>query len=311
MEKVIFISQNKNVGSDLMRVKQIVNILNNDNVIIKVAEYEELKNYENTTFVWVKEINIDIIKSLHPSNIHIYDIIDNYIYKPELVTDILNSNIINTVIVNNKFTVNHIYKNTKFNGSVKVIYHHWDPIYNTAILNNQDKLTFGYMGSLPSLYHTDNFLYYNDLIQMYQVELLNTEDGKYYNNILTNTILGQDQCSLENININFNCHVSIRKINSNVAKFKTSAKIATASFFNHNIITIYEESVKDLLTDEYPFIIRNDDIESVKDMFTLAINDYNSDKVLWNKGLSIMEKVRERLDITNIKDEYCQLLKLS
>jgi len=319
--KIIFMLQDGLLPSDNMRGKEIIDTLENKNIIfitqflnssnsVKETLYDEIKEYKNSLFIWIKKIQLDIIKRLNYCNKHVYDTVDNYIYTKDFITNILNLNLVNGLIVNNRFMLNHIFSDTKFNGLIDIVYHHWDPIFKTAILNNQDKLVFGYMGSLPSLDHTDNFLYYKELIKLFQIELLNTEDAKYYTNSIKNNekVLSSKQKDLKNININFNCHISIRKIDSEVSKFKTTAKIATASVFNHNIITTNEECVKDLLTNEYPFILKKDDIESVKNMFELVIKDYNSTKILWNKGLDIMKRVKDRLNLDTIKNDYIKMI---
>jgi lipopolysaccharide biosynthesis glycosyltransferase len=123
-------------------------------------------------------------------------------------------------------------------------------------------------------------------------------------NILTNNSLTKN---LSNLNIKFNCHISIREIDSELFKFKTSAKIATAAYFNHNIITTYEESIKDIMPEDYPFILYSTDTESIKKMFNIVINDFNGDKNLWNKGLKIMKKIKEDLSIETISKKYLEI----
>ena len=39
-------------------------------------------------------------------------------------------------------------------------------------------------------------------------------------------------------------------------------------------------------------------------MFDLVIADYNSDKILWNKGLKIMAEIKNKLDISSIIKDY-------
>ena len=109
---------------------------------------------------------------------------------------------------------------------------------------------------------------------------------------------------------NFNCHVSIRTLNSDVSKYKTTAKIATAAFFNHNIITTCEESVSDVLPPDYPFLLKSHDYYTVKEMFQTVINDYNGNKKLWNKGLGIMKDVKSKLCLSNIINEYFEIFAL-
>ena len=103
-------------------------------------------------------------------------------------------------------------------------------------------------------------------------------------------------------------HLSIRENDSMLSEFKTTTKIATASANKHNIITTKEESVKDLLPDDYPFLLKNSNIETIIDMFKLAINDYNNGKKLWNKGLRIMSEVKQKLSIENIAGDYFNMI---
>jgi hypothetical protein len=316
--QIIFMSYNNHIGSDNLRVKQIAKVLNKNNIII-IPQCNEnthlpnknllniIKQYKNSIFIWVWSINIDGLKiTKNNNNINIYDCVDKYLYEYDKINNILNNNLINCLIVNNNFMKNEIISTTKFNGNIEVIYHHYDTIFESTSLSNQDRITFGYMGSLPSLAHTNNFLYYKKLMLKYPIEFLNTEDGKYYTNDINHNIIinGVSQKELNNLNINFNCHISIREFNTKESKYKTTAKIATAAFFNHNIITTYEEAVKDILPEDYPFILKSDDYNSIKNMFELVINDYNGDKTLWNKGLEIMKNVKNRLSIDNIKNDY-------
>jgi hypothetical protein len=324
MKKIIFVSHNNNIGSDNLRVMQIVNILKNNYDIeiisqfyegtwnIKSNLYDELKKYNNVIFVWVWSIDINIInklKCMNTCNIHIYDLVDKYIYDTQKINNILNLNYLDGIIVNNKYMKNYIYQNTLYNKDIYVIYHQYDLVYETAILSNQDKLIFGYMGSIPSLKHTQNFMYFEKLIKIYDIELLNTENKKYYKNIDSEIIksIKSSQVSLDFIPIKFNCHISLRETYSDIFRFKTTAKIATASFFGHNIITTWEEAVKDVLPENYPFIIKDDSFESICKMFDLIIEDYNNEKKLWNFGLSLMNQVKHKLSINNITNEYINM----
>ena len=48
---------------------------------------------------------------------------------------------------------------------------------------------------------------------------------------------------------------------TDVSKYKTTAKIATASALGHNIITTNEKSVIDILDENYPFILKDSKYE--------------------------------------------------
>jgi len=322
-KKIIFFSYNNLLGSDNLRAKQIANSLNLDSDSI-ITQYIEgtndrkpilpdiVKKYNNCIFFWIWSIpNMDILLlAKQNNNINIYDCVDNYLYNKNEIDKILDTKLIDTLIVNNNYMKNEIRNNINFLGNIEIIYHHYDIIFEKNILINQNQLTFGYMGSLGSLRHTDNFLNYKKLMFKFPIEFLNTEDGLYYtNDILHNIIInGTHQHNLSDMTINFNCHISIRKLTDNISKYKTTAKIATASFFNHNIITTYEESVKDILPDDYPFLLKTDDFETINKMFELVIDDYNTDKILWNKGLEIMKEVKNKLSLESIMNDYNRLI---
>ena len=315
-KKIVFISYNNNLGSYKLRVKQIINSLNFNNISIlkchkKTNFIDNINLYKNSIFIWVCHINVDdLILSRNNNNINIYDCVDKYLYDYENINYILNNNYIDCLIVNNNYMKTEIKENTKFKGNIEIIYHHYDPILKNVKLIYQDKLTFGYMGSIASLRHTDNFLYYKKLMFKYPIEFLNTEDGLYYtNDVLHNVIInGKPQENITNMFLNFNCHISIREINSNISKYKTTAKLATSCFFNHNIITTNEESVKDILPENYPFLLKSSDYNSVIEMFDLITKDYYSDKKLWNFGLEIMNDVKKKLNLEIIKEEYIKMI---
>jgi hypothetical protein len=318
--KIIFICKNNKCGSYVMRAKHIVEKLDDKNIFILFMENFNkdvfkniLSKINNSILIWVKEINLKYLTlTFNKNNFNIYDIVDNYIFNYNSIQKIFNFNLVDCIVVNNIFTKNEIIQNNKYNGFIKIIYHHYDPCFENLILTNQNKLKFGFMGSLPSLYHSNNFIYFDKLVHKFNIEFLNTEDGKYYTENIKNNIpiKSSNQINLSEMEINFNCHISIRESNTDLFKYKTSAKIATAACFGHNIITTYEESVKDLLPVEYPFILFSDDYESICKMFKLVIKDYNSDKVLWNKGLQIMKVLKKKLSIENIINDYNDLFKI-
>ena len=331
---IIFLS-NKNdgsIGSDKLRVNDIITYLINENLYTNIYKFnqidnvgnaninllENLSHYDNSIFVWVWTINIDIINKLNRQNkniIHIYDIIDNYIYNFDYINNILNHNLIHGIIVNNNFMRNEIKKNINYTGRIFIIYHHCDNDYNSIKLINQEELSFGYMGSIKSLKHTDNFLYFNELSKIYPIKFIDTEDWIEYtkeikNNLFENILSYANKYDKNNIYLNFNCHISIRKNNTRESLYKTTAKIATAAFFNHNIITTLEESVKDILPLDYPFILQDTNYDTIINMFNIIITDYNSNKILWNKGLKIMEDVKKKLNLNNVINGYINMFKL-
>lgn len=309
---IFFIVSKKNQGSAILRGVQISDELNRLNIESKVVTESEIPpQQKNSLFVWIKQINLECVKRM-AENIHVYDVVDNYIYRQKLVTHIINNKLVDHLIVNNKRMKTEMCKNYNFSvNDVSVIHHHWDPRVSTAVKVNQDNLTFGYLGSVASLKHTNNFLHYNEIVDRYDIKFYDTEIGKDVSNLVSSGLPVRDRTNpnaFSSLKINFNCHISIREENTPEAKYKTSAKVATASALNHNIVTTYEHATKDILPEEYPFILKKTDKESIFKMFNLIKMDYDTGKVLWNKGLSIMKDIKQSLNIQTVITDYVQLI---
>lgn len=311
---IYFVIQHKNQGSSILRGVQISNELNNLGIKSKVINPHEVPtNEENAIFFWVKNINLNIVKRCRKTSHHIYDIVDNFIYNKRMVDEAIKSKLLDRIIVNN-FSMKLDFS-TKYNISlddILVIHHNWDPRIANAIKENQNNLTFGYLGSVASLSHSHNFLHYKEIAEQYNISFHDCEIGADVTDSIKNKIkipsCSWNKNAMSEAKIGFNCHVSIREKDSPLAKYKTSAKVVTASALGHNIITTYEDAVQDILPNEYPFILKNTDIESVRKMFDLVKEDYNSNKLLWNKGLEIISLVKKESTISNIANKYINLI---
>jgi hypothetical protein len=314
-DNVYFIVKNKKVGSAIMRGLQMCKELSKIGVSANVLTHRQLNNcIDNSIFIWVKEISEKLILK-SPNNFHIYDVVDAYLPNKNYVQDLLNRNVFNGLIVNNLYMKDEIEKTTEFLGKIFVLHHHWDPRLETAKKIDQSELKFGFFGSLASLNHTDNCLHYKQLMSEFSIQMYDCESGVYVENLgFTNRFFRprRNLNAMNNLTINFNCHLSIRENDTDVSRYKTTAKIATASALGHNIITTNEKSVVDVMGEDYPFILKNSEYNTVTDMIDLVKEDYNSDKLLWNRGLAKMEQVKYKLSINSIANKYlelCQSLK--
>ena len=310
-KNILFVKQNNNTGSDKLRVFDIVDNIDKK-FKIKIITHEDFKDniFKNSIVIWIKKINLQLIrKSKLNQNINIFDVVDNYLYKKQVINKLICENLLDVLIVNNNYMVNELQK--KFNPCCEIIaiHHHWDQGLANCTTSERNKLKFGYAGSITSLFHTNNFLHFMKLKNDFPITFLNTESGKDVSNLIYDNkkVKSHKQVKFK-MNFNFNCHISIRKINSDVFRYKTTAKIATAAYLNHNIITTYEDSIKDVLPNDYPFLLMKDDYDSIKKMFDIVINDYNGDKILWNKGLKMMQNIKAKLDIQTIIKEYEKLI---
>lgn len=317
MKEIYFIVQNLKAGSTLLRAYQIRDELLKYNkqqiIVIDINIISQLKNKENSILIWIGPIGHKYINTLSKTNINILDIVDKYLYNKLEVEESLNNNIYQNVIVNNNYMKIYFQKNTRFDGKIYVIYHHWDPRLSLTSTEIKDKLVFGYMGSIKSLLHTDNFLYYDILIKQYNIIFFDTELGiDVTQNVINNNLNYPIKYNADNIPkiLWYNCDINIRDPSSDISKFKTTAKIATAVALGHNIITTLDEAVMDILPLDYPFILENSDYTTVNNMFLLVTKDYYTDKILWNKGLAILKKIKNILDIKTIINNYINLLNM-
>jgi hypothetical protein len=305
---IFFVVAKTDQGSAILRGIQISDQLNQLQVDSKVVTESEIPKDEiNSLFVWVKNINPDLIKQL-PQNNHVYDVVDNYIYQKELVQSVIQSGVVNHVIVNNEFMKLEIHNENNISlKDISVIHHHWDPRISTAQKENQSNLTFGFLGSVASLAHTDNFLHYRTLADEYKVRFYDTEIGKDVSDLVNadkKIVVNRNPNAMQELKIHFNCHISIRKNDTPESKYKTSAKVVTASALNHNILTTYEQATKDILPNEYPFILKDTDLKSIKEMFDLIKADYADKKILWKRGLEIMRSIKEQTSLSKIANDY-------
>ena len=75
-----------------------------------------------------------------------------YIYQKELVQSVIQSGMVDHLIVNNEFMKLEIHNENNISlKDISVIHHHWDPRISTAQKENQSNLTFGFLGSVAAL----------------------------------------------------------------------------------------------------------------------------------------------------------------
>lgn len=308
---IYFVIGNSRSGSSNLRAVQIQEKMTGriENKIT-IIEKKQINKYEKALYIWVKSIDLNCINK-ETKSINIFDPIDNYVYKKKHIDNLLKRGLIDGLIVNSSYMKIYFKENLKFTEEIFAIHHHWDPCFDKVKKIDQDVLKFGYIGSIASLSHSNNFLHFKKLIVEYPIELIDTELCEN----VTNKILKGEKLrikhnlNLKNIELNFNIHLSIRENESLLSNFKTTAKLATAAANNHNIITTKEKAILDIIPDDYPFLLESTDYETVINMFNLVIEDFNDKKELWNKGLKIMKEVKEKLSLDNVVKDYITMIK--
>ncbi len=305
MKSIYFFSSNIKQGSTLLRGHQIKACLEK-NIPNKIKVTTPDCKVKNAIIIWIgphrHKYRID------KSNINILDVVDKYIRQKKICENTLNQ--YHGIIVNSYKMRDYFVKNLKYLKKIKVIPHHWDPRFATT-QTESPKLCFGYMGSIKSLPRYPNFLYFQYFGGKYPIEFFDTEIGRSVTDKIQSEINYPIIFSENNIpkKVLFNCDISLRPKDSQVYRFKTTAKIATAAALGHNIITTDDWAVQDILPDDYPFLIKDISKENIDKMFQTIIDDYQGEGILWKKALKMMEDVREKLSIEKVVLLYTDLIK--
>ena len=302
---LMFVAQNPQLASVTMRGRQFIDQWK----IPNPSDADNKRSHSNSPADWkygVEQCGIntctDVCVFLGPCKDHkwpkkscckvkILDVIDKYLYEKKHIDASLNH--YDALVVNSNYMKDYFQRERNFMGDILVLPHHSDPRWRdtkTTMTKSSDTLRFGYTGSIPSLAHTDNFLHADDIKERYPITFVDTDEG-----ILPDTL-------------DFGIDMSIREPDTDVSRFKTTAKVATAAALGHNIITTWDEAVKDYLPEDYPFALKDSSLETIQKTMDMAMADYAGDQVLWKKGLEMMKEVDKKLNINVIASKYHEFL---
>lgn len=304
MKNIYFFSSNLNQGSTRLRGYQIKTVLEKK-IPNKIRVCTPDSNVKNAIIIWIgphrHKYRID------KSNINILDVVDKYICSKKVCENTLKQ--YQGIIVNSNKMKEYFIQKLKCSKHITVIPHHWDPRFETT-QTDAPKLRFGYMGSIKSLLKDPNFVNFRYFGKKYPIDFFDTEIGRSVTDKITSNINYPIKFSKNNIpkKVSFNCDVSIRPNGSDVYRFKTTAKVATAAALRHNIITTDDWAVRDVLPDDYPFLMKEASKNNIENMFQTIINDYHGEAILWKKAQSMMEEVREKLSIQKVVLSYVSLI---
>ena len=280
-KKNIYFINNSKLASNKMRSIQIYQKLKNNNLYLK----NNIDYINNIIIFLVKDCSINF-KNLHKikekNNIIILDVLDlqqKYYYNKSWIKNI------DYLIVNNIYMKKYFskYINEK---NIFIIYHHYDPIFNTIKLKKINKLLFIFNGDNTN----NNCLYLDKLKQKYDIIIINNFN-KFINHY-----------NFKNV-----CFLNIRLKNSFNYLFKPCIKLSQACASFSNIITTRDKSIQDLLSNDYPYLLKNNDYDSVLIMMNYVIKTYNTD--IWYNGLKMINKLRNKLNINYIiNNDYKKIL---
>jgi hypothetical protein len=251
--------------------------------------FEQCKKLHNNIIIIVKRLPPNKILNLlkQNNNIIIYDILDftktqkddlPVRFHPNIKTSI---SYLDYIITVNRFMTRYIRKTYTFSKSrMFIIQHHYDERIN-AQDNNTTELDICYIGQPAK----QNCMY------MTKIPSINRSHIEQY--------------FYTNDNTTYNCHFNIRDANSWNYKFKSCVKLATAAALNCNIITTRDNSIAELLPDDYPYYT-TDKYDDVLKTIQYAKDTYNTD--IWHKGLKQMADIKIKTSLDETIKLYIQLL---
>lgn len=320
-KKIIFLSQYPQLGSNYLRGNQICDSLNNLGLDCEMLEIQQGKGkvmdnndpqlceIKNCIVILISRYRHNIVLRLKKNNnIIVFDMVDKFCELNNQIgqcQQIVNN--VDVIIFPNKKTEHDF--NTLIKGNFKsvVIHHHWDPRLKNMVTNfPNDQLVFGFMGSVATANKNCIFLYH--LIHNYKFEVLDTELCKYMTEDVKKGKISDIWKWIDRLvenNICFNCHVSIRKKDSLEWKYKTNTKVSTAAFFESPIITTQEDTLSEILPNDYPYFIKDTSKESVFRAFDYVQSTFNTN--VWEKAKDIMKSVKEKLSIEYLSYNYLEL----
>lgn len=295
MTKLIFSYGGKN-DSGGMRGGQISNKLTNS--------YEELildnTKDKNKIIIILKDwaTNTHLLKYLKDNNNKvILDVIDwldvnkynskNNINAPNFFPD-LPKEYYDGYIVNNFKMKEWWYQNMDNDRSkpIFVIPHHWDERFSQLPLKEYNTQPYfyylGYRG-----HENQNCLYVQELLD--ENLLYNDRQGSNY--FLDKPING--------------CQISIRTEGSWEYCFKPATKLSIAASMDSIMITTYDWSVQDILSEDYPYLLKSTDYDEVKRMFQYVKDTFQKEE--WIKAKHMLEQVKEKTSLDNIINLYKQI----
>lgn len=259
----------------------------------------DMNNIKNSIVIFIKDwynLNAELLKkSKENNNINVIDIIDYMDAKtpdqsvygsPDFLENGFNK-YVDAYIVNNKIMEEEYTK--KYNKFSFVIPHHWDPRISDLQKTESSELKFlfnGYIG------HTNVNCLYID-------KLRNDLPNFYYSDSFENF--------MRSPHIHDCCHINVRKEGSWEYETKPLMKLSHASSVNCNIITTNDYSIRDLLPQDYPYLLKDDKYETLIEMIEYVKQTYKTP--VWYKGLEMIAEIKNKLCIqNNVKDYYCKFI---
>lgn len=265
--------------------------LESKGIAVEEKTLDDIKTIRNSTVFLVKFLNPTIAQELkNNGNYIIIDLVD-------ILAHINNQNGYIDNLVNackvDKLLVRQQWVFERFGSQYSAyIPHHYDyrldEITPSAILTDTKKISFPYGDAGNVVMHT-KFPELFDVVVM---------DGKDCFNF--------DTIAQIHLNATKNYfYFSVRTQGSPHFLFKPGTKVASAAAMSRNIITSYDECVRDLLPPDYPYLFTENSPEEFFEFYKAKIETPNREEYTY--GLECMRDVRLKTNIFNQVSLYERL----
>lgn len=231
-------------------------------------------NFKNKICIFIREyINtVDFIKLKQNNNILILDIMDSS-------QKCLKQTYFDAFIINNKLMKNY------FNKPTILIYHPIDLKCNQIKINKSNNIKIYYCGSPDKTYYFKDF----KNLDIIHITFKDLEEKGFDGKIMFSCRKGY---------ISSGDYYKVPK------EWETSTKLATCVHFNNIFVTSKSPTVLELLGNDYPYYIPDNNLEQVKSLIELCKNDINEKNNRYKTAIAKIKSLKRFLSIENISKEY-------
>lgn len=200
---------------------------------------------------------------------------------PEILTEYFDG-----YIVNNTRMRDWWLENIDANKPVFVIPHHWDLRFESfPSVEYEQKPYFYYLGQTNR--KNQNCLYVNELMR----------DGLLYDHRMGERYFESRPVA--------GCQINLRKYGSWEYCFKPSTKVSIAAAMGSVIITTNDWSVQDVLSQDYPYLLKTTNYERVKSMIQFVKETY--EKTEWFEAKKMLEEVKKKTSLEETIKLYLEI----
>jgi hypothetical protein len=266
--KFIYEKQKSKWGSTILRGFDISQRLS-----IEMSEVSESLNLIDYKLIFLKLTDYSILLELSEKNQIILDMVD---FKSEDQLHLFKH--FDYGIFTSEEQKNNFKNFFKFPDKCLVIYHHWDKRFNNLEVKKNNYPKICYFGEKNKC----DFFGIFEEIDYYGI------NGRTFEDNIVNYV-------------DYNCHYII-KPESHERLLQPMTKLSNASALNCPVIVLKRPQYVELLTDDYPYYVKQSDKISIENCIIKIEKTFNKED--WNSALKIMEKVKIKTSFESIINEY-------